>query len=128
SSITCALAAQGSPYDLRTFSVTFEDPELDESDFQMELARELGSVHSVEHIHDHAIAEVFPEVVRHTETPLVRTAPAPLYLLSRLTRDAGIKVVLTGEGADEVFLGYDIFKEAAVRTFCARQPESAWRP
>ena len=82
----------------------------------------------MEHIHDRAIAEVFPDVVRHTETPLVRTAPAPLYLLARLTGRSGIKVVLTGEGADEVFLGYDLFKEAAVRAFCGRQPESAWRP
>ncbi len=40
----------------------------------------------------------------------------------------GLKVVLTGEGADEFFGGYDIFKEAAVRRFWARQPESAMRP
>src|SRR5690606_4780 len=72
SSITCALAARATPHDLRTFSVTFEDPLLDESDFQMQLAEELGSVHSVTHIHDHAIAEVFPDVIRHTETPLVQ--------------------------------------------------------
>ena len=128
SSITCALAAEQSPYDLRTFSVTFQDPALDESTFQMELAKELGSVHSVEHIDGQAIAEIFPEVVRHTETPLVRTGPAPLYLLSKLTQEKGIRVVLTGEGADEVFLGYDIFKETAVRQFCLRQPDSQWRP
>jgi asparagine synthase (glutamine-hydrolysing) len=67
-------------------------------------------------------------VVTHAETPLVRTAPAPLYLLSRVTRDHGIKVVLTGEGADELFLGYDLFKETAVRLFCLRQPASRWRP
>src|SRR5256885_10494255 len=55
-------------------------------------------------------ARIFPDVIRHAETPLVRTAPAPLYLLSQLTRGNGIKVVLTGEGADEVFLGYDLFR------------------
>jgi asparagine synthase (glutamine-hydrolysing) len=49
-------------------------------------------------------------------------------LLSRAVRAAGYKVVLTGEGADEVFAGYDLFKEAKVRRFWARQPESAWRP
>lgn len=127
SSITCALAAGMSPYDLRTFSVTFQDPALDESEFQVQLAGELGSVHAVEHIDNHAIASVFPEVVRHTETPLVRTGPAPLYLLSKLTRENGIRVVLTGEGADEVFLGYDLFKETVVRRFCLRQPGSKFR-
>lgn len=128
SSITCALAAGLSPYELRTFAVTFEDPTLDESAYQLRLARELGSVHAVEHIRSGDIAAVFPAVIRHTETPLVRTAPAPLYLLSKLTRERGIKVVLTGEGSDELFLGYDLFKETAVRRFCLRQPGSAWRP
>lgn len=128
SSITCSLAAGCSPYDLRTFSVTFQDPALDESAFQKELARELGSVHSVEHIDGGAIANVFPQVVYHAETPLIRTAPAPLYLLSKLTRERGIRVVLTGEGADELFLGYDLFKEVVVRRFCLRQPNSSWRP
>jgi asparagine synthase (glutamine-hydrolysing) len=51
-----------------------------------------------------------------------------MYLLAKLTRERGIKVVLTGEGSDEVLLGYDLFKEAMVRRFCLRQPESAWRP
>jgi asparagine synthase (glutamine-hydrolysing) len=128
SSITCALAAGLTPHDLRTFSVTFADPELDESAFQLQLAGRLGSVHAVEHIGASEIAGAFPDVIRHTETPLVRTAPAPLFLLSRLTKERGIKVVLTGEGADELFLGYDIFKETALRLFCLRQPGSKRRP
>jgi asparagine synthase (glutamine-hydrolysing) len=49
-------------------------------------------------------------------------------MLSGLVRKSGYKVVLTGEGADEVFAGYDIFKEAKIRRFWARQPQSKWRP
>jgi len=128
STITCALAAAASPFDLRTFSVAFDDPAFDESAHQRLVAQALGSRHAVQQIGAHEIAGVFPDVVAHTETPLVRTGPAPLYLLSRVTRDHGIKVVLTGEGADELFLGYDLFKEAAVRLFCLRQPQSRWRP
>jgi asparagine synthase (glutamine-hydrolysing) len=67
-------------------------------------------------------------VIRHTERPIVRSAPAALYLLAREGREHGFKVVLTGEGADEVFGGYDIFKEDKVRRFWARQPQSKWRP
>lgn len=54
----------------------------------------------------------------------MRTAPAPLFLLSRLVRKSGYKVVVTGEGADEVLAGYDIFREAKVRKFIAENPGS----
>ena len=52
-----------------------------------------------------------PRVVELAEKPLLRTAPAPLLRLSGAVQDAGLKVVLTGEGADELFAGYDIFRE-----------------
>jgi asparagine synthase (glutamine-hydrolysing) len=74
------------------------------------------------------IGAVFPDVIRHAERPVLRTAPAPLHMLSRLVREQDFKVVLTGEGADEVFGGYDIFKEAKLRRFCAAQPNSRFRP
>jgi asparagine synthase (glutamine-hydrolysing) len=51
-----------------------------------------------------------------------------MFLLSQLVHRAGIKVVLTGEGADEMFAGYDLFREARLRRFWARQPESTARP
>ncbi len=128
SSITCSLAAKRSPHALRTFSVTFADPRFDESRYQLEVAEAVGSMHAVEHIDTGDIAAAFPAVIRHAETPLVRTAPVPMYLLAKLTRERGITVVLTGEGADELFLGYDLFKEVVVRQFCLRQPGSTVRP
>jgi len=74
------------------------------------------------------IRETFPAVIWHCETPLLRTAPAPLMFLSELVRKNGFKVVLTGEGADELFGGYNIFKEAKIRAFWGRYPESRIRP
>jgi asparagine synthase (glutamine-hydrolysing) len=74
------------------------------------------------------IAECFPQVIAQTERPILRTAPAPLYLLSRAVRQSGVKVVLTGEGADEMFAGYDLFREARIRRFWARRPDSKIRP
>ena len=71
---------------------------------------------------------MFPDVIRHTEQPIVRTAPAPLYLLSKLVHENGYKVVLTGEGADEMLGGYDIFKETKIRHFWSRRPQSSRRP
>jgi len=113
---------------LRTFSVTFEDPEFDESAHQQEMVKHLGTEHSSIMCRAADIAHAFPRVVWHAETPVLRTAPTPLMLLSQLVRESGYKVVLTGEGADEVFGGYDIFKEAKVRRFWARFPQSKFRP
>jgi asparagine synthase (glutamine-hydrolysing) len=127
SSITASLAAKASPHQLRSFSITFEDPRFDESEFQREVAADVGSAHAVAVIGQGSIAESFPAVLWHTETPLIRTAAVPMYHLARLTRESGIKVVLTGEGADELFLGYDLFKEVSVRRFCMRRPESLGR-
>ena len=113
---------------VRTFSVAFEDAEFDESEHQQAMVRHLGTDHTTLRCTRAQIAEAFPRLVRHAEAPVLRTAPVPLTLLSRCVREQGYKVVLTGEGADEVFGGYDIFKEAKVRRFWARQPGSTLRP
>ena len=128
SSLITALARKVSSAPLKTFSITFDDPEFDESAHQQEIARRLGTEHHTIHCSEDDIGRVFPEVIWHTEKPILRTAPAPLYLLSRLVRQSGHKVVLTGEGSDEILGGYDIFKEAKVRRFCAAQPASRLRP
>jgi asparagine synthase (glutamine-hydrolysing) len=128
SSSVVSLASQSHPDQLRTFSVAFDDPHFDESPFQKAAAGHVRSAHAVQQISQGDIASVFPDVVRHAETPLLRTAAAPMLLLSRLTRQHGIKVALTGEGSDELFLGYDLFKDTLVRLFCHRQPQSVMRP
>ncbi len=113
---------------LRTFSVSFDDAEFDESSYQHEASAFLRTEHSEVHCSCADIARIFPEVVRHTEQPILRTAPAPLFILAKLVRENGFKVVLTGEGADEMLGGYDIFKETKVRRFWGRRPDSRLRP
>jgi asparagine synthase (glutamine-hydrolysing) len=128
STVITALVGQRVGDRLRTFSVGFEDREFDESPYQREASSFLGTSHSDIRCSNQDIARVFPDVIWHTEQPVVRTAPAPLYLLSKLVHDSGFKVVLTGEGADEMLGGYDIFKETKIRQFWGRRPESSWRP
>jgi len=128
SSLVAALGRRVKGERFLTFSIRFEDGEYDETEFQRLAARHIDSDHRDVVVRRRDIAEAFPGVVAHAERPLLRTAPAPLYLLSRLVRDSGIKVVLTGEGADEMFGGYDLFREGKVRRFWARQPGSALRP
>jgi len=128
SSLIAALALRAKGDRLITFSLRFEDAEFDETAFQRKMAAHLGSEHRELVVARRDIAEVFPAVVLHAEKPILRTAPAPLFLLSGLVRRAGIKAVLTGEGADEMFAGYDLFREAKVRRAWARHPDSALRP
>lgn len=115
SAIVARLAAEESSDQLKTFSISFDAAAYDEASYQALVAESLGSTHHTLRVSGQDIARVFPDVVQHTETALFRTAPAPMFLLAREVKKAGIKVILTGEGADESFLGYDIFKESLFR-------------
>jgi asparagine synthase (glutamine-hydrolysing) len=128
SSVVTALVRKFTRAPIETFSVAFDNPEYDETQHQKTVSRFLNLERNAVPCTPHGIGKVFPEVIWHTEQPILRTAPAPLFLLARRVRERGYKVVLAGEGADEMFGGYDIFKEAKIRLFCAAQPNSRLRP
>jgi asparagine synthase (glutamine-hydrolysing) len=128
SSTTAAIIRNFTSNRLDSFSIAFKDPEFDESAYQYRMADFLGTDHQVVYADSGDIGMAFLDAIWHTETPILRTSPAPLFLLSRLVNETNYKVVLTGEGADEFLAGYNIFKEAQVRRFWARQPESQLRP
>jgi asparagine synthase (glutamine-hydrolysing) len=128
SSIVTALTATRFNNRLRTFSIGFQEERFDESVYQSHARNFLGTEHTQILVANTDIRRNLPEVIWHCETPLLRTAPIPLFLLSRAVRDNRFKVVLTGEGADEIFGGYNIFKEDKIRRFMARQPSSRLRP
>jgi len=125
SSLITALAQAETDHQLRTFSIAFKDPRYDERVHQQEVARAIGTRHHVVEAVSRDIADAFPEVIRHVEMPLVRTAPVPLFLLAREVRAQQITVVATGEGADELFWGYELFKEVVLRELYGREPERA---
>ncbi|MDQ3850001.1 MAG: asparagine synthase (glutamine-hydrolyzing), partial [Actinomycetota bacterium] len=124
SSLVTALAQEASDHRLRSFSVAFRDRRYDERIHQELVATTLGTLHHVVEVGSAEIAAAFPDVVWHAETPLVRTAPVPLALLAQATRERGITVVASGEGADELYWGYDLFKEVRARLLLARDPQS----
>ena len=127
SSIITAIIRRYTETPLRTFSLTFEDAEFDESVHQQAMVDHLGTQHTAIRVSKQDIAAAFPRTVWHTEVPIVRTAPTPLMLLSGHVRASGYTVVLTGEGADEVFGGYDLFREAKIRRWMAQVPDSKYR-
>jgi asparagine synthase (glutamine-hydrolysing) len=128
SSATTALIKEVMPETLQTFSIGFEDGEFDETRFQREVSEYLDTRHTPFSCTNEEIGQYFPEVVWHSEIPILRTAPVPMFCLSKKVRENNIKVVITGEGADEMLAGYDIFKEAIIREFWSRQPDSKLRP
>ena len=128
SSATVAYIKEIEPGILNTFSIGFEEKDFDESPYQEEAAKYFGTAHKSMICTSKDIAESFPKVIWHSETPMLRTSPAPMFLLSKLVRDTKIKVVVTGEGSDEILGGYDIFKEAKIKRFWASQPNSVIRP
>ncbi|MBP2232161.1 asparagine synthase (glutamine-hydrolyzing) [Azospirillum agricola] len=128
SSVIAALARKLDTTTMHSFGVRFTDAGFDETPQQRLVAAHVGTEHHDILCGPQDIQAALPDVIWHGESPLVRTAPAPLFLLSRLVRDSGIRVVLSGEGADEWLAGYDIFKEDKVRRFWARQPDSKARP
>lgn len=113
---------------LETFSIQFSDPRYDETSYQDQMVNSLHVNHHSISCSADQIGAIFPQVIWHTETPILRTSPAPMMLLSKLVHQNKYKVVLTGEGADEILGGYDIFKENAVRRYLAANPNTDLAP
>jgi len=128
SSVITALARRRVNNRLQTFSIGFEAAAFDETEHQNRMVAHLGVSHHHVRCSNAQIAATLPSAIRQIERPILRTAPVPMMPLAAQVQATGMKVVLTGEGADEVLAGYDIFKEEKVRRFWARSPQSAWRP
>jgi asparagine synthase (glutamine-hydrolysing) len=128
SSLTAALASKLYPGTLNSFGIGFRDPLFDESEYQDRFVRELGTDLKRVVVDSPDIAELLPRAIELTEKPTLRTALTPLLRLSAAVKEAGLKVVITGEGADELFGGYDIYREDKVRRFWAKVPDSTFRP
>lgn len=113
---------------LDSFSVAFTDSNLDESPYQREIARATARHHKEVMVDPDTLAQHIADAAYHFERPVFRTAPVPLYLLSQQVNAGGYKVVLTGEGADEVFCGYDAFKETKLARFWSRHQGAVKAP
>ena len=128
SSAVAALAQRQVGGRLRTYGLGFDREGFDERQWQEAMVAHLGVDHLGVVITGDEIARRLCDVPWHAEAPIPRAGPTPLLALSGHVHEADCRVVLTGEGADEVFVGYDIHREAKVRAFWARQPASRLRP
>ncbi|HAZ13628.1 MAG: asparagine synthase (glutamine-hydrolyzing) [Bdellovibrionales bacterium GWA2_49_15] len=128
SSLICGVLASITHNNFETFSLAFENKKFDESSCQEIVQQHLKVKNSTYHVSTHDISTSLQNVVRLAERPLLRTAPAPMLKLSEHVASKSYKVVLSGEGADEIFGGYNIFKEDKIRRYWAKSPQSQLRP
>jgi asparagine synthase (glutamine-hydrolysing) len=128
SSLVTALMQRQSPAPIRTFSIGFDDPSLDEAPFAREVARALGTQHHELYLSESDVLAAVPRMAEIYDEPFADTSQIPTYLVSRMSRGE-VTVALTGDGGDELFGGYHHhFLGQQLRDRAARVPKSMQRP
>jgi len=108
------LAQQSTGRPIRAFTLTFENPLYDEASVAEAQAKHVGASYHPIPITGREIADAYADAVWHSETQMFNGHGVAKFLLSRAVRNAGIKVVFTGEGADEMLGGYPYFRVDAL--------------
>lgn len=123
SSANVALMSELMSQPVRTYTVGFEDShELNELESARAVAKRFGTDHHQVIIGQQEMLKFLPDLVFHQDEPIADPVCVPLYYVAKLARDCGTIVVQVGEGADEIFAGYDWFRKYA------RINELFWQP
>lgn len=109
SSLVTALAAKRKGDAVNTFSVGFDEADFDESVYARMVSQQYGTIHHELRVGNVEFSELFPSMVWHNDEPLDFANSVHIFALSRLARQH-VTVVLTGEGADELFGGYPRYR------------------
>lgn len=125
SSLVTAMAQNVTNRSLHTFSVGFAEASVDESDVALQVSREIGTQHHPIVV-DEIGADLFARVVSSLDEPLGDPAAVPTWLVSELAASR-VKVVLTGEGGDEMFAGYDVYGRENELSWLLRVPHGLRR-
>lgn len=125
SSLICAVANRYSKEKISTFSILMDNKSTDETKYQKIMTEYLKSNHHDFKISDSMIADNFCDVILRLQTPIIKASVVPMYLLSEFVRQKGFKCIFSGQGADELFGGYDLFKEVKLRDLYEKNPDSS---
>lgn len=121
STLTALMAEVREAADFHTFSLAFEDPTFDESSYAALVANKIGTFHHIIPVTPAAVWNAIPHQVAHIDEPYADGSAIPTYLLSQYARDF-VTVLLSGEGGDEIFAGYDTHLAYKVREIYLRTP------
>ena len=94
---------------IQSFSVGFAEAEANELPYARTVAKAIGAEHRDVTVTPNDFFEALPNLIWHEDEPIAFPSSVPLYFVAKLARDH-VKVVLTGEGADELFLGYNRYR------------------
>jgi asparagine synthase (glutamine-hydrolysing) len=108
SAVLAAASKLMNPAQIRTFTVGFNEPSFDESAYAKRVARLLGTQHDVRELDLDEARDTIPNLLARMSEPLGDSSILPTFLLSEFTRKH-VTVALSGDGADELFAGYDPF-------------------
>ncbi len=120
SGIVAAFAAKARDH-LQCFSVGFNEPSFDESAYSKQVAASLGIKHHLKVFDANEMLRLVPELPQILDEPLADPSILPLYLLSRFASER-MKVVLSGDGGDELFAGYQTFQAHKLMTYFSALP------
>jgi asparagine synthase (glutamine-hydrolysing) len=109
SSVVAALAQEHSPHRLKTFTIRFEDPQFDESDYANLVAQRIQSEHIEETFSEQSLLNDFEKALSCLDEPMADSSILPTFVVSRLA-SRHVKVVLGGDGGDELWAGYPTYK------------------
>jgi asparagine synthase (glutamine-hydrolysing) len=110
---SCAVlgfASRLSSRPLRAYTLSFDEADYDEGDLARDQAKRSGAEFCRIDVRSEHLADNFGDAIYHAERPFANGHAIAKYMLSRAVRDSGIKVVMTGEGSDEIFAGYPHFR------------------
>ena len=120
SSAIAAAMASGLRGRIKTFSVAFSEAEANELEFARLVARRYRTDHHEVIVGPREFFDVLPSLVYHEDEPIAHPSSVPLYFVSMLAADH-VKVVLTGEGSDELLAGYDKYRKTIYNLRLAAQ-------
>ena len=131
SSLLAAMTSERAAPPLHTFAVGLDEPDANELAYARLMAESLGARHHDITVTRDQVFDALPSLIWHEDEPLAFPSSVLLYLVSQLAA-AEVKVVLTGEGADELFLGYNWYRTTAWnerlgRAYWSLSPRSARR-
>lgn len=124
SSALAALMSEIADEPIRTFAVGFEERAANELQYARRVAEAVDAQHHEVVVSPSEFFDVLPRLIWHEDEPIAFSSSIPLYFVSRLAREH-VKVVMTGEGADELFLGYNRYRVTAWNQRIGRIYEAA---